>query len=121
MRRKSCRSHGERILTEILKAHNVEFIREKTFLECKSLKNRPLRFDFFLPKYNVLIEFQGKHHYEPINKYYRAKRSHEKTIIHDNLKLQFIKNYHYYLLQIPYWEIDNIQNVLYEYFRRFDD
>ena len=113
MRRKSCKSHGERIITETLNSLNVYYKREMSFETCRSLKNRPLRFDFYIPEYNILIEFQGQHHYEPVNKYYRAKKVHEKTILHDNIKMEFVKRSNYKLIQIPYWDIENIRGILY--------
>ena len=111
-RRKRCRSYGEKAVKEFLEELGVEYIREKTFPECKSPKNRPLRFDFFLPHLNVLIEYQGIHHYEPANKGYRAKISHRKTVHHDSIKRQFAQSKDMQLLCIPHWELQNVRDIM---------
>ena len=112
-KRKSCRSHGEKDITQFLKLYKINFEAEKTFNDCRNpYTNRMLRFDFYLPDYNLLIEYQGMHHYQPINKYYRAKKVHETTIAHDLIKSNFciINNYH--LLTIPYWDYKRITDII---------
>ena len=111
-KRKSCKSHGERILKELFETHNITYIKEKTFDNCRNSKNNLLRFDFYLPNYNILIEYQGKHHYEPINKYAKAKRVHQTTVIHDSIKSEFCSKYNFKLIQIPYWEQSNIESII---------
>lgn len=107
-KRKSCKSHGERIITETLNKLNINYIREYSFSDCRSLNNYPLRFDFYCPDYNLLIEFQGKHHYEPVNKYPKAKRVTEKTKINDQIKINYCQSRNIDLITIPYWELENI-------------
>lgn len=111
-KRKSCRSHGERELKEIFDELNVRYMKEVKFDKCKSPKGKHLRFDFFLPDYNLLIEYQGVHHYKPINKYYRAQIVHRKTVEHDKLKIQFCDKHNIPLLQIPYWEREKIREIV---------
>lgn len=54
-----CRmSYGERKIKNFLDLNNIEYIRQKMFSDCKFIK--PLKFDFYLPKYNILIEFDGE-------------------------------------------------------------
>jgi hypothetical protein len=57
-------SHGENHIEQFLRNHNISFVREKTFDECK-IKNC-MRFDFFIPKYNLIIEYHGSLHYIPM-------------------------------------------------------
>ena len=57
-------SKGENRIEEILKNKGIEFINGKSFDGCKS-KNK-LRFDFYLPKYNTCIEYDGIQHFKPI-------------------------------------------------------
>jgi len=59
-----CRgSKGELSLDKILTFYGICFIREKRFKSCKI--NKPMRFDFYLPDYNILIEYQGQQHFVP--------------------------------------------------------
>lgn len=53
------RSIGERIVSALLKHYDVEFESEKIFNWAKHKK-----YDFFLPKYNTIIEVHGSQHYK---------------------------------------------------------
>lgn len=55
-------SKGERLVKGALKKEGIEFLQNYRFKDCKS-KN-PLSFDFYLPKYNCCIEYQGCQHYD---------------------------------------------------------
>ena len=76
-------SKGEKRIREILKEKDINFIEQKRFKDCK-FKN-PLPFDFYLPEYNICIEYQGEQHYLPIK---RGKQSLKEAI----LKLQYVQN-----------------------------
>lgn len=71
------RSNWEKEFARILTEHGIEYEREVSFsdLRGKGEKSRPVRFNFYLPKYNVLIEIQGPHHFFP----YHEKMLDEKT------------------------------------------
>lgn len=56
-------SIGERTIARALEKLSLPYIREKKFADCRD--KRPLRFDFWLPKKNTLIEFDGRQHHEP--------------------------------------------------------
>ncbi|MFW6247004.1 MAG: hypothetical protein ACOC22_02415 [bacterium] len=113
-KKKKTKSYGEYYINYFLKYNNINFIREKKFENCRSNKNYPLRFDFYLPEYNILIEFQGKHHYMPVHKYRKAKIIHYKTIENDKIKKEFCENNNISLIEINYKEIDNIYDKLIE-------
>lgn len=51
-------SKGELFIWNFLKTNNIKFIEEKRFKECKN--KRPLPFDFYLPEYNMCIEYDGR-------------------------------------------------------------
>lgn len=114
MRKKRKRSFGEYYIEEFLKYNNINYKKEKIFNKCRSLKNYPLRFDFYLIDHNIIIEFQGIHHFKPVNNGYRAKRVHNKTVLHDSIKRKFCKDYNIVLIEINYWDINNIYDVLIE-------
>lgn len=110
-RGKRC-SKGEKRIAELLDRHNIIYEMEKIFTGCNGLKNKPLRFDFYLPDYNVCIEFQGHHHYNPVHKYNSAKVTHARTVAHDKIKKEWIYNNGIYLIEIPYWNIDIFSDPL---------
>lgn len=108
------RSKGEQAIIKFLKQHNVKHICEKSFNDCRSPKNRMLRFDFYLPDYNLLIEYQGQHHYAPINKYRRAKVVHDTTVVHDQIKKQYTIEKHFKFLTIHWKNFKKLDNILLE-------
>ena len=60
----------------LLVKNNIDFEEKKTF---DGLKRKiALRPDFYLPKYNIVIECQGEQHFKPINFSGRGKEYSEK-------------------------------------------
>lgn len=99
-------SSGEKIIEDFIIERNIDYIREKRFQSCKD--NRCLPFDFYLPDYNMCIEFDGQHHYEPVWGEERFK----KTLLHDGMKNKYCEQNNIKLLRIPYWEGHNIEEIL---------
>ncbi len=57
-----CRlSKGETLVASFLKTNNIEFEQQKTFPDLRYKK--PLRLDFYLPDFKIVIEVQGGQHY----------------------------------------------------------
>lgn len=59
------KSKGEKITSIFLKNNNINFEIQKTFSDLKNKKL--LRFDFYLPKNNILLEIDGEEHIRPVN------------------------------------------------------
>ena len=79
------RSKGEFQIEQLLKEHNIEYVREYSFSDL--VDDLPLRFDFAIFKNKQLvglIEFQGEQHYNPSNGYYN-----ETIIEHDKMKKEY--------------------------------
>jgi hypothetical protein len=107
---KCCESKGEKEIAEILDKYNIKYEREKRFLYCRN--KRPLPFDFWLPDYGLLIEYQGEQHFEEVNYFGKTPIKQRKT--HDIIKREFAKKYYKYL-EISYKNFNNIENILKEY------
>lgn len=107
-------SKGELEIAKFLEIHNIKFNREQSFVGCVSKKKHLLRFDFYLIDYDLCIEFQGEHHYSPVNKYRKAYRTHKQTTVHDQIKKEYMTKYSTNILEIPYWDINNISVILTE-------
>lgn len=58
-------SKGETKIRMFLIKHDIIFEREKRFDDCRYKK--PLPFDFYIPKYNLCIEFDGSCHFNKTN------------------------------------------------------
>lgn len=115
----NCRtSEGEDIITNFLLTNNILFKREYTIDDLKSSKNYLLRFDFAvfnnINELYMIIEFDGEHHYRPVS-YSKTCDSVEKFITmvsNDELKNNYCILNNIYLLRIPYWEKENIEEIL---------
>ena len=92
-------SKGELKVIKILEKFNIEYINEYSFKDLrKSGSIKPLRFDFYLPKYNVCIEFDGRHHFEEIE----TREKLEDVLHRDNLKNDYCKINNIKLLRLNY-------------------
>lgn len=106
---KSCgcvRSHGEKSIAECLTNYNIKFEREKIFKDCKNIK--PLPFDFYLPDYNLCIEYDGRQHFGIKNSWNNTEEIQER----DNIKTKYCLDNNIKLLRISYLEYANISKIL---------
>ena len=94
-------SKGEKKIRTYLLKIGVNFNQQHKFDDCRNIK--PLPFDFYLPDYNVCIEFDGRQHYEPINVFGGIKGFNE-TQINDKIKTEYCILNKIDLIRIPYYE-----------------
>ena len=92
------------------KNDNMYFISQKTFSGLVGLGNGLLSYDFYLPKYNLLVEYQGEFH--DGGRSYYTKQNLEKQQEHDRRKQEYAENNNIDLLEIWYWEVENADNIL---------
>ena len=95
------------ILNYLEEKFTGEYSREKTFPDCKNIQ--VLYFDFYLKKYNLCIEYNGRQHYMPIS-YFGGQKGFEKQVINDNIKRKYCKLTGITLCEISYEE--NIKQKL---------
>ena len=62
-------SSGEKIIKHYLLQKGIYFEKEKTFSDLRSDKNKPLKFDIYIPSLNLCVEFQGEQHYKPVERF----------------------------------------------------
>ena len=93
------------------KNKNIEYVCGKTFINCKHIRKLP--FDFYLPKYNTVIEFDGIQHFQ-LNEFFTNKIEFENLQKRDKIKTQFCNDHHIDLIRIKYDEIveDKLNIVL---------
>ena len=104
---KDTESIGERKIRIYLESNNIIFEQEKWFSDCRDIK--PLPFDFYLPDYNAVIEFDGEQHYKQ-GHFTHSRLSY--TQAHDAIKNEYCKNNNIKLIRIPYWDMNNIEIIL---------
>ena len=102
-------SGGESKIKKYLESHNIRFIQHISFDDLKD-KNK-LSYDFYLPDYNLLIEFQGKQHEKPL-KYFGGEERFKYQKKHDQMKKDYAIKNGYNILYIWYYEQENIDNIL---------
>lgn len=100
-------SSGERQIRQWLESNNIKYIYQMPFIDCHDIL--PLPFDFYLPNYNIAIEYQGEQHYRPV-KYFGGEEKFELQQKHDDIKKKYCANNNIKLLEIPYWE--NVEETL---------
>jgi hypothetical protein len=114
-------SKGEDVVYETLIkfgfVENGDFFCEHSFDECKNKKN--LYFDFYLPNYNLCVEYNGKQHYEMIE-FFGGKQEFKNMKKRDKIKQDYCYNNNINLLIIPYWDFDNIEQILYDILKQIE-
>jgi Zn finger protein HypA/HybF involved in hydrogenase expression len=102
------KSKGEKRVSDLLGRLGISYEIQKRFAEC--IADRPLPFDFYLPSYNTLIEYDGEHHFRPTTyggcNMDVAIDHFEKTQRNDIIKNQFAKCTGINLIRIPCTVID---------------
>ena len=102
-------SRGEVKIRNILDALSIKYEKEKSF---KNLINpdtgKKLRFDFYLPEYNLCIEYDGKQHFLDPQKNNGMFGKLEETIQRDKVKDNFSIKNNIGIIRIPYTEYNNL-------------
>lgn len=102
-------SKGERNIRNYLVKNKINFIQEKVFDDCKNKES--LFFDFHLPDYNLLIEYDGELHFKNV-KFFGGNKGLLYRINNDNIKNNYVLNNSLKLLRIKYSDYENIDNIL---------
>ncbi len=107
-------SRGEKRVRQYLDSRHISYIAQYRDSRCKDLLCLPM--DFYLPAQNTVIEYQGEQHYSPID---FAGRGEEWAMEHfclvqrhDTIRRNFCMDNHYNLIEIPYWEYQNLESFL---------
>jgi very-short-patch-repair endonuclease len=104
-------SKGENKIREFLTSNLISFIQQHKFKECKN--KRPLPFDFYIPDFNICIEFDGIQHYFPVERF--GGIEHLNYIKHkDKIKNKFCIENNIKLIRIKYNQMDKIDQILTE-------
>jgi len=84
---KNCKeSMGERLVRIALEVLEIAYEQEKRFASCRDRKELP--FDFWLPDFSTLIEFQGKQHEVPADRF-GGERALKGTQKRDKIKKEW--------------------------------
>mgnify|MGYP003333123555 CR=1 FL=1 len=110
----TCRnSKGEKLIKSWLDNKNMKYECQKTFNDCKNPKtNKLLKYDFYMPEKNLLIEFDGLQHFKVKNSGYFTKDNLKEIKYRDGIKNKYAKKAKIELLRIPYTKINEIDSIL---------
>ena len=103
-------SRGEKAIRDWLFEHNISFLREHRFYDCRDKESLP--FDFYIPSHKTAIEYDGAQHYSS-NDFFGGEKGFTTLKKHDSIKTEYCKNNGINLIRIPYFEYDNINDILY--------
>ena len=107
-------SKGEYNIDGLLNTYNIYHFRQYVFPDCKH--KRVLYFDFYLPDFNLCIEYQGQQHYELVDFAGKgdiwARKQLKLNQKKDQIKRDYCNNNNIKLIEIPYWDYNNIEEIL---------
>jgi hypothetical protein len=113
-------SKGELLTENYLNDNGIIYIRQMTFDDCKGVTKRPtkLRFDFYLPHYNILIEIDGAQHFVNsigslmLGRYRITKEDFERTKQNDDIKNRYAFDNKIKMVRIPYRNKTDYNNIV---------
>lgn len=104
-------SKGENNCVKTFEKLNVYYIHQMKFDKLTGLHGRKLSYDFYLPKYNLLIECQGQQHEKPIE-IFGGENQFKMQQEHDRRKREYAKQNGFSLFEVWYYDYDNIEDIL---------
>lgn len=101
------KSKGEAKIQEILINNHINFIKEKAFSNCRFEDTQGLaRFDFYLPDYNTIIEYDGEQHFHQTS-FYTAEQF-NAIQQRDQFKNEYCLKNNISLIRIPYTDYNKL-------------
>lgn len=92
-------SKGEKLVKSILEELGIKYRVQKTYADCVDISQ--LLFDFYLPDFNILIEYDGIQHFQPVD-FFGGEEGYLKQVHRDNIKNEYAINNNISLIRIPY-------------------
>ena len=104
-------SRGEVCAADIFNQLGIQYQVQKKF------DDFDMRFDFYLPDYNIVIECDGAQHFRSINSEWNSDIKLQETRARDAMKQKYCKEHNITLIQIPFWDhkalsIENLKKVI---------
>lgn len=102
---------GEDKIERYLQKSNIPYVSQKRFDNLTGVGGKPLSYDFYLHETNILVEFNGEQHDRPIN-YFGGVEKFKVQQEHDKRKREYAREHNIDLLEIWYYDYDNIEQIL---------
>lgn len=112
-------SKGELRVWRWLSNNNYTFVSQKIFSDCVNPRtNAKLKFDFYLPREKILIEYNGEQHFWHNHlvggKHRTTAKEYSDICYRDRLKVKYAKAKNLRLIRISYKDYDKIETLLRE-------
>lgn len=105
-------SQLEQETSKILQKYNIKYISQKEYKGLIGINDGNLSYDFYLPNYNLLIECQGEQHQRYCKGFHKNKEDFERQLEHDRRKKQYSIDHSINFLEIWYYDISDIEEIL---------
>lgn len=92
-------SNGEKKILKYLNDNKIPFKSQHAFQDCRNIL--PLPFDFYLPDYNMCIEYDGEQHFYPVD-FFGGEEKFLSRQHNDMIKTQYCKDNNILLCRIRY-------------------
>jgi very-short-patch-repair endonuclease len=97
----------------------LKFEHQKRFDGLIGTGGKRLSYDFYVEDYNLLIEYQGEQHDHPVvfsnTTLDDAHKNFETQCEHDKRKREYARDNGFGLLEIWYYDFDNVESILSNY------
>ena len=104
-------SRGEKCIALWLQEHGLQYITQYKFHECRD--KLPLPFDFYLPQYNICVEYDGEQHFKPKD-WFGGEDAFNVLRYHDEIKNNYCRENKITLIRIAYNQniIEELNKIL---------
>lgn len=103
------KSKGELAIAKILAKHGISYKDEF------KLPNYNFEYDFYLPEFNVFIEFHGLQHYQPVD-YFGGEKVFKYIQQCDMFKRSLAREYKIPIIEINYNQFEKLSDIDFELF-----
>lgn len=100
-------SRGELKVSSILTKNKIKYYPQHKFQDCKSKKGFKLKFDFYVPSFNLCIEYDGEQHFDTGNKWHTPF-----VVENDRIKDKYCKINNIKMLRISYKDFKNVESII---------
>lgn len=111
-------SRREKVLS-VLNNLDIECIPQYSFDDCFLINK--LKYDFYLPTYNAVIEYDGEQHYKPVDFANNGKEWAIELLIknqeRDSFKNRYCEENRIPLLRIPYWKYEETETLIKDFIK----
>ena len=105
-------SKGENKIAKFLLSNRVTYVSQYKIKNDNLFSNRKeMHVDFYLPKENIIIEYNGQQHYKEVS-YFGGEIKFNEQKERDMALRQYCKEHGIKLIEIPYSDYDNIETIL---------